>query len=332
MIEDKLYDLSAKYLSGNMSSEEAAAFLKEIQKDEKQLKEFQQLESLWGASVQPVTPSIQQNAWEKLQVKLEGEKDSIAIQKPMWKKWIAVAASIFLLASIAIWMNQSTSTNAIIAQPQFEEYQSDGLSQKEITLADNSIVWLNKNSKIKFSSNPKERIIHLEGEAFFEVAKDPQKPFSVNARGTTTTVLGTAFNLRAYPEENNVELNVEHGKVNFKGPQNELVLTQAQSASFDKNALKIVPNKTYSSNNLSWKTNVINFDDHRMEYVIQTLERHYSTKIKTQNENLLNCHFSGKFKDVKLSTIIEAIAFAMDLKIEETPQMFSLKGEGCELQ
>ena len=103
-------------------------------------------------------------------------------------------------------------------------------------LPDSSVVWLNKNSKLSYpeSFNHESRIVYLQGEAFFDVRKNPLQPFIIYAAGTTTKVLGTSFNLKAYDQDSQVSLTVVTGKVSFSTQQKNIALSPQETGVYDK--------------------------------------------------------------------------------------------------
>ena len=126
-------------------------------------------------------------------------------------------------------------------QSQWIEIATSRKEIREIALPDGSKVWLNKGSTLRYGKELQsvaQREVWLEGEAYFEVVHKPQQPFVVHAAGAVTQVLGTSFNMRSYPDESTVAVDVLTGKVNFKLMANEssesLVLETGNGAILDK--------------------------------------------------------------------------------------------------
>ena len=183
----------------------------------------------------------------------------------------------------------------------------------------------------------------MEGEAFFEVEHlSEDHPFEIMSGDTKTTVLGTSFNVRAYPEEQRVEVTVETGKVAFEslkakekknaeGPAEvkKVLLNKGDSGLFDKVERSIIRKEEKIENANSWKTGQLTFSNTELRDVKEALERYFDIKISTSDEKILNCHFTGVYQKPELEQILEVLKFSLDIEIEERQNEFTLKGEGC---
>jgi ferric-dicitrate binding protein FerR (iron transport regulator) len=225
----------------------------------------------------------------------------------------------------------------------YTEYTVPYGSKSMVTLPDSSSIWLNAGSKLRYSSafNKTEREVFIEGEAYFKVARNEQKPFLVKSSAVTLKVLGTSFNIKAYPEEDNVETTVESGSVqvvrNVKGQlTDKLVLTAGQKATVIKSAgtdglpisgLTIMPlspdqknimpekitEKTIVTKNVltelytSWKDARWLIQQESLESLAVKLERRYNIHISFADELLKNISFSGTLRDETLEQVLEVI-------------------------
>jgi ferric-dicitrate binding protein FerR (iron transport regulator) len=206
---------------------------------------------------------------------------------------------------------------------------------KSITLPDQSVIWLNKQSQIVYPEqfSAEARIVKLTGEAYFEITQDPTKPFIVESDFSSTEVLGTAFNVRSYPEESTVSVLVNHGKVAFSSFKNDLqekvFLVAGNLAIFDKKKNTIRKFEDANTNMLAWKTKKLIFDNDSMESVLSTLSDYYGVKFESKYDDLLNCSFSGAFHDDNIDDVLDLIAFSMNLQYEKTNNGYILTGTGC---
>jgi transmembrane sensor len=154
-------------------------------------------------------------AWKEIKAKLPKINKKEATRSIQFKNTIKIAAAVLIvfLASfllISISRNNHTTLHSGIAV-----FKVPLGSKSMVILPDSSKVWLNSGSTLSYSfeKNKSLREVYLEGEGFFDIKKDPKKPFLVKTSGVTVKVLGTAFNVKAYPDEKTIETTVERGVV-----------------------------------------------------------------------------------------------------------------------
>jgi transmembrane sensor len=265
-------DILIRYFSREISPEEEKAFFEWIDKDPENKKAFEEAGSVWKitGSLNDFHSWDTDQSWKRLktQIIFEGAGDS---RRPQFL-WLKVAASVALLITIGFLVrNFTTQYQGKIMQMAAEE-PNGRIEMMEFStrndmhilhLPDSSIVWLNKNSKIKYPHqfDEKERVVYMEGEAFFEITKRPDQPFTIYSGQTKTKVLGTSFNLRSYPSEDKTKLSVVTGKVEFsykneKSGNSTIVLEPNETGVFDKNNYLISKvNNKGNSGFLAWKAN-----------------------------------------------------------------------------
>jgi transmembrane sensor len=235
------------------------------------------------------------------------------VKKPVmtWLKF-AAAASVVLIAGIYFITKERNKTpEATTASVSYTIYTSLTDDRKVITLADGSTVLLNYNSTVKIPSNynDTERNILLEGEAFFEVKENRQKPFHVITSGHTTTALGTSFLVRQYRHEANSKVELVTGKVSVVNTaKKKLLLAPGESAvensvsgSFEKSA--------FSINHFNhWKSNIVMFNNTSFSTVLKELELYYGVTIEDRRNNKKQKHFTGAFHQKSLEHILDVAA------------------------
>jgi ferric-dicitrate binding protein FerR (iron transport regulator) len=204
--------------------------------------------------------------------------------------------------------------------------------QKNITLPDGSLVWLNGMTELEYDDafDHEKREVYLKGEAYFEVVRNSSKPFIVSTQKVKTEVLGTSFSLRSYPQEEAIELNVITGKVIF-GKTKKIEVsngTQVYFNAFKDNIEKLKANP----NAISWKTKELIFEDALMSNVVQDLERYYNTRLEIETPGFLNCHFKGSFKNPQLEDILKVIAYSLNVKYSLRNGTYFLQGQNCEVK
>lgn len=180
--------------------------------------------------------------------------------------------------------------------------------KSSIVLPDSSRVWLNSGSKLTFSSNFKNgRKVSLEGEAFFSVAKDKNHPFRVKTTDVEVEVLGTKFNLKAYPEENSVSTTLIEGSVNISSKYQRALMKPDQKLVFDKGSKKMqVQQLTDTSPDTEWKEGRFVFRNESLGELKPKLERWFDVDIVFGDEQVKDRRFTGV---LGRESILEAISY-----------------------
>lgn len=236
----------------------------------------------------------------------------------------AKVAAIFLVASlIGIYANQHLVTEIPEVAPVLKEIAMEKGQRGSVTLSDGTKVSLNSDSKISIPNIFKDDIreVYLEGEAYFDVAKNPDRPFIIYTRGTIVEVLGTAFSIRSFPEDDIVRTIVEEGIVSFRGEDenidNGVLLTAGKLGAFDLNEKSIETKEVEKLDlYLGWKNGYLNFQNTRMDKVKLELERKYDIEVKFTSSDIDELKLTAELKSRMLKNVLETISMSLDLKYE----------------
>jgi transmembrane sensor len=251
------------------------------------------------------------------------------VNKPTKKTnpFLRIAASVVILITVGM------AIFYILNQNTLEEVVAESAVQ-EIELPEGSVISLNLDSKIsypkKFESETRE--VKLEGEAFFEVAQDTSRPFIIKTDEVYVEVLGTAFNVRAYENEEAVEITVENGKVavyRIGDKDNMVILVRGQKAVFRKELAELAAMENEDINYKSWKTRKIIFEDTPMSEVVRIVNDIYHTNLELSGTNLNECPVTTVFDNQSLETILSVLSSTLDLEITRDGQRIILSGAGC---
>lgn len=188
---------------------------------------------------------------------------------------------------------------------------ADNGQRASVVLPDGTKVWLNSHSKLTYNSDYgiKDRNIKLSGEAYFEVAKDSSHRFLVNAGGMEIEALGTAFNIKAYEEEEELVTTLFEGSVRTSVGSKYAILKPDQSAVFNKNNNKfIVDNRSNPLYAKLWRVNELAFSGETLEEISLMLNRMYNVEIMFLSNKIKNYSFSGVIKNNSLDNVIEIIS------------------------
>ncbi|WP_363433850.1 FecR family protein [Chitinophaga ginsengisegetis] len=192
--------------------------------------------------------------------------------------------------------------------------------QYNLTLPDGSKIWLNAASKIRFpiQFTDKERMVELEGEAYFEVAHNPQQPFIVKVKGMQVEVLGTHFNVMAYTDEATINTTLLEGKVRLRNDRAaEVILNPGQEGVFTGNkGFKV--NKADIEQVMSWKNGYFIFNDEDLTSIMRKISRWYNVDIEYSG-GTKKLSFAGsisRFKNVTEVLNMLALTGTVQFKIE----------------
>lgn len=219
------------------------------------------------------------------------------------------AVIVFSIISFGIYKVWSVKQ-----QKTFVSLTSNKVNKNGLVLTDGTKIWLNRNSQIQYPQkfNKDNRIIMLKGEAYFEVAKDKNKPFIVVMENTKITVLGTKFNINTNGPKTTV--SVSEGKVAFTSSKNNsvrLILTQNKEGIFDKSNEEMFQ-KNIDVNYLSWKTNKYIFNREPVYKILDVLAEDYNFTYEIKSSDLRENLITATFDNVPLNDIIESIGMTID--------------------
>lgn len=193
----------------------------------------------------------------------------------------------------------------------------------KIKLSDGTLVWLNSGTSFKFPQQfgtaSKTREVEVIGEAYFEVAKNKQKPFIVSTSTVNIKVVGTHFNVSSYANDIKSKTTLMEGEVYvYKGSQkiNPLKLRPNQQAVFQKDNKSIERNNVKASDFNSWIKNILLVDDLSFLELKKKLERRYNVTIINEIENLWDNRYRGEFQDESLTEILKTIALSSHFDFE----------------
>lgn len=187
------------------------------------------------------------------------------------------------------------------------------------TLADGTEVWLNAGSSLSYPSNNQQNIreVKLTGEAYFKVARDAGKPFIVITQQETVKVLGTSFNLKAYPGEERIETTLDEGSLEILTQKSGIVarkLQPGEQAFYDTNTGKTEINNIDANLSGSWREGKFRFKDADLKTIITKLDRLYDIKIYIKNPGLEKLRFRGMFSyDQDLLDALETLRHSAKL-------------------
>ncbi|MHB1278826.1 MAG: FecR family protein [Bacteroidia bacterium] len=304
-MNEQFYTIASRIIVDESSVEEQNEFLKELEKDPELAREFEEMKLTWDTSALYERPSFANEDWQILETRIH-QKPKQAFLRSSWQK-MALAASLALIATVS-W----TLWNHVFS---WEHIEATAANQ-EVILPDMSRVVIKKGSELRYKKNFLEnRSLKLEGEAWFEVTKDPGHPFTIQTKKTRTTVLGTAFDLHELNEAGDVELRVKEGKVSFQAGEASLILEEGMAACYDSKtgSLKNIP--VGSENEISWVNNQLNFNNTDIVTTLNDIEHYYEIVI-SHSLPPDYCAFSGEYGKMSPEEMREILSEVLELEIQ----------------
>lgn len=288
-----------KYFNEELSSTERVQFLHEVDSNEtlkKQFVEYQNLYALLNLSPQIENRKIGKQKYDRF----VHQKQNRNLRK-LWLSRIGYAAAILILvvssSLLTLWYTQNEEV-VFVANEMNTLYTPAG-QRACLVLQDGTEVWLNAKSKLVYPAQftGEERRVKVEGEAFFNVAKDSVKPFIVSAMDVDMKVLGTQFNVYCYPDAGYVETSLLEGSVRvfFSGKEKEGILLKPDQQVTAANG-KMVVKPIRLNEHFLWRDGVYAFENEPLIDILKKLELYYDVKIVVEDTTMFNETYTGKFR------------------------------------
>lgn len=243
------------------------------------------------------------------------------------------AAAIALLV-LSIYALRPAVPDALSEKPAITWVDKETRSgqKNQIKLGDGTVVKLNAGSSLRFPENfdSNKREVYLEGEAFFEVVKDVNRPFSVITNDIVTTALGTSFNVKSKEETGNVRVALVTGKVKVEDTKGSSVILTPSEMVMYKNG-KITKSSFDYNEEVAWRDGKLYFNRKQLKDVFEVLENWYGVEIEFPTT--VKGYYTGEFEhNPSLEKVLDGIAFATGLEYEVNNNSVNIKTNQYEKQ
>lgn len=320
-----------KFLQNKCSEEEKASLFSWIEHSQENLAYFNKMRQLWdlnSVSFSQISNNEQlDEAFHNVQQKLKDKKSAKDIQyvkTRFIRPLIRYAAIAIICFGLSWFFWQHRTENAEVS---WQTIEVPAGQRANITLIDGTRVWLNSKTKLTYpqSFSHKNRIVKLEGEAYFEVFHDENAPFLVKTNFINFTVTGTKFNVYAYDNEPIIEAVLVEGKVVFsenkpKGIDMEMRHNQMFIYNSSTSRLKIL-NNVDTQAITTWISGTYSFKNTSLLEIIPRLENYYDIPIEVRDSSILNYTCTGKFRsNESLNDVLKVLSTGKPFKynISET--------------
>lgn len=307
-MENRINHIIARVLSGETGPEDIFALSEWLTLDEKNKNDFLRIKSYWEAEVSGSQSFVSFQAVERLQQKIEREHRKQK-RKQLVRVWGSGAAVLLVLfiSSAILFFNDTEKM-----PPQQYTYLAGG-HKTDFTLPDGTLIALNKNSRLTYTGEfgHTRRCVRLEGEAYFEVAKDSLHPFDVEMNGASIRVLGTHFNVKAEKGSDRIIATLIEGSIRFRGAKQRIIMVPNQQLCFDRSSNKVNLKAVDPEIFIAWKDELLKYVSIPLVRLVADLEKNYKVEIRLENEKLTDplLTVSGTFsKDQNIDEVLKVIS------------------------
>ena len=286
---------------------------------EKKKEEFSKLKNAWAclSATKPMPEYQVENLYLNFKRQLAEKRKLPRMRTLSLLKYAAVFVfAVVLSAFFFYWQagRTPTSTNKI-----YTTVVADNGQISKVILPDSSVVWLNSGTRITYDNGfaVDNREINLTGQAFFQVTKNKKIPLRVFSGNLEVKVLGTRFDVDAYPENKSVNVVLESGKIELLHTRDDRFrheLVAGEMAQCDMASQKVSLTKVSHKEFTSWKEGILIFRDEPMPSVIARLQRRYNITIEVRDPEVYRAVFTATIKNETLDEIFRSISYACSVR------------------
>jgi len=330
--------LIEQFLLGKLSISEENELLSWIQETPENLTIFLQEQERLKPILQLYRDKTTNENWNRLQKRIEST-DPVMQKKKKRKLFIIGASSVAASLVFGIILYSINSFNLSTTPSPLASYKcvTNPLGTRtSLTLPDGSKVNLNAGSTLRYPEKFSgiERKVELSGEAFFDVTHDTQKPFIVKTSSINVRVLGTAFNVEAFPDAEEVNTTLVRGKVILEKEVDHKTTSITEMEPSERAVYQVkkqnlsLSKETNLEQYIAWKDKKLVFLDDPIDEVAKKLERWYNVSVQIQGEELKKSHFTGTFTDETIERVLTLLSVSspIDYKISKAQNADSLQG------
>ena len=316
----EMEDLIVKYLNNELSHEERNALNQWLSKSNRNRKVFENIVNHWNISEEDVS-----EAKSRAYATIVSSNQPIHVsEKRVRSGWgiLKYAAVVFLFLSVSIYLLKVNTSEEHIASVEEEREvvkQTSRGQMLSITLPDQTKVKLNAGSKLSYPERFDDdlRVVALEGEAFFEVTRDEERPFHIETEELDVEVLGTSFSVRTDKNDENPMVAVRSGKVMVREilRSKSVLLTQNQFAVLDNDALIFKDIDEYELF-FGWVDKQLVFKEESLQEVLKKISKWFDVDFEVSKKFTNTRDFTGSYDNPTLNQVMQSLSFAYEFNYE----------------
>lgn len=330
MQKKEIHDLIAGHLTGSLNPDEDRMLRQWLEAKEENMEVFVQLKENW--QYPPVSKTkiigsedIKSKIWSKY---TGNHNDRFQRTQPHSFRFVSVAATIAIIVSsiFAFYYYEYYGPNEDTRPSPISYIQKENLPGRKSTifLNDGTIVNLNSASSIRYPEvfSDSSREVYLEGEAYFEVAKDADKPFTVITKNIRTLAVGTAFNIKSFSDSKEIEISLTEGKVHISDDRSSVKdshfdLLPGQQIVYSMENERFLNIEKFDANEtLGWKDGILYFKKANFSMIKNDIERWFGVKLQVQPDHYPDISYTGEFHNQSLQNILYSIGFVQKFNFD----------------
>lgn len=272
-----------KYIAGDVLPEEKKEVIRWMKESEEHREQLMQLHRIYNATIWNGNVSGQNSGKKK------------PVMRYLWTS-MKIAAVAAMLAFI---IHKEYQDYRLEHSTDMQTVTVPAGQRASLTLADGTTVWLNSNSTLKYPANgfhSENRKVTLEGEGYFEVTHNEKHPFIVETENYDIRVLGTTFNVSAYPNSGMFETSLIEGKVTVYQPDTQSEIVLKPNERVEARDGKLYKETFTSDNDFLWRMGIYSFKNEPLATVFKKLEQYYEVQIINKNKEIASRLCTGKFR------------------------------------
>lgn len=326
---ERIKHLVTNLLTGSSSTSERTELARWINSEDAE----QTSREAWKNASEKIDASLEDEMWNEIRSKIEEATPQPAPTltiRPRSYSISRIAASIAIIlcsafASYLLYDHFIGHEDKI--ESNIYTFEVEPGQKGSMRLADGTIVHLNSASKISFAGdyNSEKRVVTLKGEAYFEVAKNPDKRFVVTCNGVEIEALGTEFNVKAYPADSVITTTLAKGKVKVFNNEQSVTLLPNGVATYHMKQ-QTIQSSTVDDISVAnyWRTGQLVFEAEPLSSIARTMERMYNVKICIDDTQLENMKFTGTIQNNSLNNVLYIMSLSYPLTYTMTDSVITV--------
>lgn len=333
-MEERLHYLFRQYVDNNCSESELEEFFSYVQQSEND---------------EPLREMIRKVYEDLNYLDVNGtyvdENGRLVLPSPDWAETEVITtraerarpyakylvAAMIILTACSVWIMQTNRSDRerTMSMSSLTKKETNRSESKYIVLADGTQVWLNAASSLQFPDqfNTSKREVFLVGEAYFDVKHADRIPFIIHTGKISTTVLGTAFNIKAYPGQRNITISVSKGKVKVAGENGwETTLVRGQQIKVKEEGEEAREQIIGTEKIAGWQQGNLVYDDEAFDDIIADMQRIYNVNIEINNKSIRELRISTSFKrEIGIEQALQVLCKLTDTQLTQSGGIYQIQ-------
>ncbi|MFV0591715.1 MAG: FecR family protein [Draconibacterium sp.] len=306
--------------TGNIDPEDRKEVLQKLKATEEDKEIYRKAKTAWTllSSTRKRRDYDLEKSYILLHQRISEDKRSSGFRMGTFLKYAAIVV-ILIGLPVLLFFSKDMLFSETASELKYTSVVADAGQISKIILPDSSVVWLNSGTSLSYNNefSLNNRDLYLKGQAYLQVTKNKNLPLIVSCNDLKVKVLGTHFDVNAYPESKNTEVILESGSVELLQEGNDAFsyrLRPGEKARYNKQLKEVQISKFEHPYSSHWREGYLIFSDTPMSEVIKKLERRFDVEIIVRNSEVDKSIFNAKFKDETLEEILNYIQYSCPIK------------------